>query len=190
MILVTGFEPFGGLARNPSGEVAQALAGGDVSAAVLPVDYAAIGPRLAELLAEPWDAVVLTGVAVGRPAVNLERVAINFRDPARADNAGAVPDGPLVPGGPAAYFSTLPLERLRDDLAAAGLPVEFSLTAGAYLCNAGFYLARHALEARGVPCGFVHLPPTPDLALAATPLPLDDQIRAVGRIVDVLRSRQ
>ena len=44
-------------------------------------------------------------------------------------------------------------------VAAEGLPVEISLSAGAYLCNAAFYLARHALEERGTPCGFLHLPP-------------------------------
>jgi pyroglutamyl-peptidase len=187
MILVTGFEPFGGLAQNPSEAVAQAVAGGAVEAAVLPVDYEAVGPCLLDLLARPWDAVVLMGVAVGRSALSLERVAINHRDDRRPDNRGHIPEqSEIVPGGPAAYFSTLPLERLRDGLAAAGLPVEISLSAGAYLCNASFYLARHMLEDRGTPCGFVHVPPTPDLACGATPLALDDQIRAARLILDQL----
>ncbi len=187
MILVTGFEPFGGLAQNHSAAVAQAVAGGTAEAAVLPVDYAAIGPCLGDLLARPWDAVVLMGVAVGRSALSLERVAINHRDGQRPDNRGQVPDeSEIVPGGPAAYFSTLPLARLRDALAADGLPVEISLSAGAYLCNASFYLARHMLEDRGTPCGFLHVPPTPDLACGATPLPLDDQIRAVRLILEQL----
>lgn len=187
MILVTGFEPFGGLRRNPSGDLATALAGPGVEGAVLPVDYARVGPALEALLERPWDAVVLLGVAVGRPHLSLERVAINFRDPARPDNADAVPDRPeIVPGGPDAYFSTLPLEALRDALAALGLPVEISLTAGAYLCNASFYLARHALAERGTPCGFVHVPPTPDLACAAAPVAFDDQLEGLRRVVEVL----
>ncbi len=73
MILLTGFEPFGGLAQNPSAAVAQAVGGGPVEAAVLPVDYEAVGPCLQDLLARPWDAVVLLGVAVGRSALSLER---------------------------------------------------------------------------------------------------------------------
>ncbi|MCZ6787099.1 MAG: pyroglutamyl-peptidase I [Planctomycetota bacterium] len=187
MILVTGFEPFGGLAQNPSAAVARAVAGGPVEAAVLPVDYEAVGPCLQDLLARPWDAVVLMGVAVGRSALCLERIAINHRDAQRPDNRGHVPaESRIVPGGPAAYFSTLPLERLRDTLAADGLPVEISLSAGAYLCNTSFYIARHTLEDRGTPCGFLHVPPTPDLACGATPLPLDDQIRAVGLILELL----
>ncbi len=83
MILLTGFEPFGGLARNPSADVALALAGRNVEAAVLPVDYERVGPALDELLARPWDAIVLMGVAIGRAAISLERVAINHRDGAR-----------------------------------------------------------------------------------------------------------
>jgi pyroglutamyl-peptidase len=186
MILLTGFEPFGGLSRNPSADVAQALAGGRAEAAILPVDYASVGPALDDLLAREWDAVVLMGVAVGRGALSLERVAINFRDPGRPDNAGRTPGQPeIVPGGPAAYFSTLPLERLREQVAAAGVPVEISLSAGAYLCNASFYLARHALG-DAVPCGFLHLPPTPDLACGAQPLPLEAQVEGVRAILDTL----
>ena len=186
MILLTGFEPFGGLARNPSADVALALAGDDVEAAVLPVDYERVGRALDELLERPWDAIVLMGVAVGLGAISLERVAINFRDGARPDNTGRVPEDPaVVPGGPDAYFSTLPLEELRDRVAAAGVPVEISLTAGAYLCNTSFYLARH--KTGDIPCGFVHLPPTPDLA-CGTPLPLADSVRGVAAILDGLRA--
>lgn len=179
MILVTGFEPFGGLSRNPTGEIARALGG-----AVLPVDYARVGPALDALLARGPRAVILLGLAVGRSQIGLERVAINFRDGVRPDNAGLLPDrSEVVPGGPAAYFSTLPLEAFHEALAREGLPVEYSLTAGGYLCNASFYLARHKCS---VPCGFVHMPPTPDLACAATPLPYERQLRAVERMVEIL----
>jgi pyroglutamyl-peptidase len=182
MILVTGFEPFGGLQRNPTGEIALALGG-----AVLPVDYERVGPAIRALLDRGPKAVLLLGLAVGQARIALERVAINFRDGLRPDNAGAVPQGSeVVPGGPAAYFSTLPLDALHQALEERGLPVEYSLSAGAYLCNASFYLARHALGTRPVPCGFVHMPPTPDLACAAEPLPFERQLEAVQRMVAVL----
>jgi pyroglutamyl-peptidase len=180
MILVTGFEPFGGLARNPTGEIARALKG-----AVLPVDYGRVGPALDALFARGPSAVLLLGLAVGRPRISLERVAINFRDGVRPDNAGNLPDrSEVVPGGPAAYFSTLPLEALFGALEREGLPVEYSLSAGGYLCNAAFYLARHKCK---VPCGFVHMPPTPDLACAAEPLPYERQLLAVERMAEILR---
>jgi len=187
VILVTGFEPFGGLARNPSKEVAEASGGRGVRAAVLPVDYRRIGPALDALLWEAWDAVLLMGVAIGRARLSLERVAINFRDGVRPDNAGWAPSSPeLVPGGPAAYFATLPLERLSARLERDGIPAEISLSAGAYLCNAAFYLARHALERRGTPCGFLHLPPTPDLACGAEPMPLEREVAGVRALLQEL----
>ncbi len=187
MYLVTGFEPFGGLSRNPSGEVAQALAGPNVAASVLPVDWDRIGPALDDLLAQEWEGVVLTGVAIGRSVISLERVAINHRDGRRADNRGAAPPDPsVVAGGPDAYFSTLPLDTLLNRMRAASLPVEISLSAGAYLCNASFYYARHVLAGRGVRAGFVHLPPTPDLALEGQPLEFDRQVDAIGLVLDEL----
>jgi len=184
VLLVTGFEPFGGLERNPSGEIARILGGEEgVHGAVLPVDYRRIDDALAELLAEPWDAVVLLGVAVGRAHLSLEKVAINFRDPDRPDNAGYRPDPPeVVPGGPDAYFSTLPLEAMRDRLRDEGVPAAVSLTAGAYLCNASMYLARHRLGGKP-PCGFIHLPPTPDLVCGAPPLDLETQLRGLRCVI-------
>jgi pyroglutamyl-peptidase len=188
MILVTGFEPFGGLKRNPTGEIAQAVQGGAIEAAVLPVDYVKIGPALDELLKRPWNAVVLLGLAVGRPHISLERVAINYRDPKRPDNAGYAPDTPeIVRDGPAAYFSTLLLDRLHDALTSAALPAAMSLSAGSYLCNTAFYLTRHALESTGTPCGFLHMPPTPDLACAATPLGMEEQVRGLKIVLEQLR---
>ncbi|MGH7163492.1 MAG: pyroglutamyl-peptidase I, partial [Planctomycetota bacterium] len=77
MILVTGFEAFQGLPRNPSGEVARAVAGDAVHGALLPVDFAAVGPALSELLARRWDAVLLLGLAEARSRLSLERVAVN-----------------------------------------------------------------------------------------------------------------
>ena len=185
MLLLTGFEPFGGLKRNPTGDIARLLGQeSGVEGAVLPVDYRRIGGALEELLAHEWDAVVLLGVAVLRPSLSLEKVAINFCDPERPDNAGYCPaDTALVSEGPRAYFSTLPLDRLLDGLREEGVAAEISYTAGPYLCNAAMYLARHRLDAAGVPCGFIHMPPTPDLAASAAPMEFETQVRGVRRVL-------
>ena len=186
MILLTGFEPFGGMPRNPSGEIAEALSGGDVEGAVLPVDYAQIGPALDVLLARRWDAIVLMGVAIKRSHFSLETTAVNKRDLSRTDNALRAPDGrEVVAGGPKMYLSTLPLAEMYVAAQAAGVPVEMSQSAGEYLCNTSFYLARHATGE--LPCGFIHTPPTPDIARGGVPLPLDDQVRGVGAMLDALR---
>jgi pyroglutamyl-peptidase len=86
-----------------------------------------------------------------------------------ADNAGYRAAGePCVAGGPAAYFSTLPLGPILEALTADGVPAYVSASAGTYLCNQTFYTTRHLLEARGArtPAGFIHLPLSPSMVVA------------------------
>ena len=111
-VLLTGFDPFGGDAINPSWLAAHALhrrrvAGHAVVAAQLPTQFGASLVRLRALLAELRPALVIClGLAASRSALSLERVAINVDDARIADNAGAQPiDMPVVGGAPAAYFT-------------------------------------------------------------------------------------
>ena len=93
--------------------------------------------------------VVCTGLAGGRGALSLERVAINVADARITDNAGAQPiDHPVVPGGPAAYFSTLPIKAMLAALHEAGVAAEVSQTAGTFVCNHLFYGLMHLLASR------------------------------------------
>jgi len=175
VILLTGFEPFGTYAENPSADVAKALDGrtvgaGLVRSAVLPVDHARAAVRVAELVDElAPDAIVHLGLAGARARIALERVAVNVMDFEIADNAGYRAAGePCVAGGPAAYFSTLPLGPILEALTADGVPAYVSASAGTYLCNQTFYTTRHLLEARGArtPAGFIHLPLSPSMVVA------------------------
>jgi pyroglutamyl-peptidase len=52
----------------------------------------------------------------------------------------------------------------------AAIPVELSLSAGAFLCNQVFYIARHyiANSTKDIPMGFIHLPALPQQAARAT----------------------
>jgi pyroglutamyl-peptidase len=67
----------------------------------------------------------------------------------------------VVPEGPAAYFSTLPVKSALRALQIAGIRAEVSQTAGTYVCNHVFYALMHELagavapRARG---GFIHVP--------------------------------
>jgi pyroglutamyl-peptidase len=175
VILLTGFEPFGTYAENPSADVAKVLDGrtvgaGLVRSAVLPVDHARAAVRVAELVDElAPDAIVHLGLAGARARIALERVAVNVMDFEIADNAGYRAAGePCVAGGPAAYFSTLPLGPILEALTADGVPAYVSASAGTYLCNQTFYTTRHLLEARGArtPAGFIHLPLSPSMVVA------------------------
>ena len=177
-VLVTGFEPFAGANVNPSAEVAKALDGRrvgawQVRAAILPVHHRTAAEASRGLL-DDLDpvAVVHLGLAAERAQIALERIAINLMDYAIPDNEGQqVVDQPCVPGGPAAYFSTLPLRPTLDVLRAAGIPAYLSATAGTYLCNFVLYTTLHALAARpqAARAGFIHLPLLPSMVAPGNP---------------------
>ena len=193
-VLLTGFDPFNGASVNPSWLAVQALHGRQVRgrrlvAAQLPTDCAAALPWLdALLLRYQPELVVCVGQAGGRAALSLERVAINVVDAPVPDNAGAQPvDVPVVPGGPAAYFSTLPIKAACAGLRQAGLPAEVSQTAGTFVCNQVFYGLMHSLatwpqlaHTRG---GFVHVPWLPEQGSPA--MPQADVTRGLKLIVQL-----
>ena len=154
-ILVTGFEPFAGDTTNPSQELAKALdgrvfGGRAVRSLVLPVQHEAARDVTLGALGTPGlAAVVHLGLARGRARIALERVAVNVLDYAIPDNQGDVlRDAPCVAGGPAAYFSTLPLREILSELTAGGIPAYVSYTAGTFLCNYTLYATLHALAER------------------------------------------
>lgn len=170
MILLTGFEPFGGDATNPSIDAARRAAellngsGQEAIAVELPCVFSAAPAALRRMLARHQPEVVLcVGLNAGSAAIRLERAALNIIDARMDDNAGQAPvDVPVLPGGPAAYFTKLPIKRSLAALQAARIPAEVSQSAGTFVCNQVFYLLMHELD--GTPAGsrggFVHVPPT------------------------------
>lgn len=176
--LVTGFEPFGGMERNPSAELL-ARVGEDVATAILPVEFGALTRLVPELLAEHRPThVVCLGLSGRATGLTLERIAINLIDARIPDNAGDQPvDQPVVPGGRAAWFVTLPVKAMLRAIQQTGVPGELSLSAGSYACNALLYLMLHeaaALSSAQRPrCGFIHVPPE-------NILDLESQARGLG----------
>lgn len=168
-VLVTGFDPFGGDALNPSWMAVQALHGRQVAGrrivgAQLPTVFGESLEVLRGLLDRHRPELVLCcGQAGGRTALSLERVAINVNDARIADNAKAQPvDTPVVSGGPDAYFTSLPIKSMLVALQKEGIRAEVSQTAGTFVCNHVFYGLMHELatrrgftQTRG---GFVHVP--------------------------------
>ena len=196
-ILLTGFEPFGGGSVNPSWLVAQHLAGVDLAgeqlqAVQLPCVFGLSAQRLVQALAQHQPDVVLAlGLAQGREGISIERVAINVDDARIPDNAGQQPiDTPVVSGGPAAYFSTLPIKRLAQGLQQAGHAAHISQTAGTFVCNHVFFTMQHHLRGQHVMSGFVHLPALPEQAArAGQPTPpsmaLAAQVAAVQQLLQL-----
>ena len=188
-ILVTGFEPFGGEQRNPSQEIALALNGREIAGrrvvgTVLPCVFGVSREELEELLrAHEPELVVCLGMAAGRKDITPERVAINVDDARIPDNAGASPvDRPVVPGGPAAYWTSLPIKAIVAALLRADCPASVSQTAGTFVCNHVFYGLMHALQDQSrVRGGFIHVPQLPEQAKPGEPsLPLEQMIAAIS----------
>ncbi|MBX3503181.1 MAG: pyroglutamyl-peptidase I [Alphaproteobacteria bacterium] len=172
-VLVTGFEPFDNDTVNPSWEAARRVdgwrcEGHDVVARRLPCVYRAIRPQLGALIDElSPDIVIALGLAGGRVDFSLERVAINVDDARIPDNADEQPiDRPSVEGGPAAYFGTLPIKAILRRVRAAGIAASVSNSAGTFVCNHTFYVARHLAETgrRKFRAGFIHVPYLPEQA--------------------------
>ena len=172
-VLLTGFDPFGGQPVNPSWQAVQALDGSEVAghrilAAQLPTVFGRSLQVLGGLLRQHRPTLVLcTGQAGGRGALSLERVAINVNDARIPDNEGAQPvDTPVVPGGPAAYFSSLPIKAMLQMLLDEGINAEVSQTAGTFVCNHVFYGLMHELATvpalAGTRGGLIHVPFLPE----------------------------
>ncbi len=172
-VLLTGFDAFAGEAVNPSWLAVQALHGHSVLgrklvAAQLPTVFDTSLARLHQLLTlHRPELVVCVGQAGGRTALSLERVAINVNDARIPDNAGAAPiDTPVVAGGPAAYFSTLPIKAMLRAMQTGGVAADVSQTAGTFVCNHVFYGLMHFLATqRGLANtrgGFIHVPLIPE----------------------------
>ncbi len=193
-VLLTGFEPFDGRGDNPSIEVVRAVADDwpgpeRLVLAELPVAFDRAPARLAELLAtaDP-DLALGVGLAAGRRRLSVERLAVNLCDARIPDNDGQQPDAaPVLPGGPAAIWSSLPVKRMQQAAEGSGCPAELSMTAGTYVCNAVFYhLARWA-EQHHRRAGFVHVPDTDSLPLAQQVAGLTAALRAALAHTEDLR---
>ncbi|MTL68474.1 pyroglutamyl-peptidase I, partial [Turicibacter sanguinis] len=113
---------------------------------------------------EQPDMVICVGQAGGRPNITVERVAINQDDARIPDNEGAQPiDRTIFAEGPAAYFATLPIKAMVQNMKAAGIPAAVSNTAGTFVCNHIMYGALHfaATQQPSLKAGFVHIPYVP-----------------------------
>lgn len=173
-ILVTGFEPFGGETINPSWEVVKQLEGMIIDdcrvvTRQLPCVFGESLTVLNAAIDELNPAVVIAvGQAGGRVDITVERVGINVDDARIPDNRGQQPiDVAIVPDGPAAWFSSLPIKAMVAAMREKGIPASVSQTAGTFVCNHVMYGLLHKIgenaERKG---GFIHIPYLPEQAAA------------------------
>lgn len=189
-ILLTGFEPFGTHTENPSRDIVAAVARAwdsshKLTTRILPVEYDAAGAAIGELMDELRPhAVLMLGLADSAPRPRLERVALNIDDADISDNAGVLRRGKTIRASePLALQTPLDLARIQARLAEAGIAVDVSNHAGAYICNHTYYeaLRRAGASETSPRCLFVHVPPSP-----AAPNETEPHMHAMVRMTELV----
>lgn len=176
-ILITGFEPFGGILGNPTMDIVAALHGSrldgrQIVGRILPVVYEGHRERLRTLMDEV-DPVVAIGFGLDAEAtgIQIEARAVNQADFNLPDNAGALLRNiALETNGPAQRLASFPVEDICAALSEARLKAAPSTDAGRYLCNATlFHLLELAAKRPQPPlCGFIHVPHASEQLAAET----------------------
>ncbi len=190
LLLVTGFGAFENVERNPSGEIADALAkdppaGVEIHSTILPVTFrgcgAAADRALAALAPRVPDVLLSLGVHSGS-TFRLERRARARPKPGRQDNDGETADTLGLADGPE-LESSLDPEPLAEALRAAGAAeVVVSSDAGGYVCERIYHHMLDAGARLGIPALFLHVPPI-------TAVEVPEQVRVVRALVGELARR-
>lgn len=189
-LLITGFDPFGGEHVNPSWEAVKLLPDSigeyELCKLQIPTVFGlAAETVLREARQTGPDVIICVGQAGGRAAVTPERIGINLRDARIPDNQGNAPaDQPIVPGGPDACFSTLPVKAMISAIRSENLPAAISNTAGTFVCNDVLYSLLYQFQGTSVRVGFIHVPYLPQQGTPS--LPLQDTVRALSAALTAL----
>ncbi len=165
-VLITGFDPFGDQPINPAYEAVKKLpatiAGAQIIKLEIPtVDQKGLAKVIEQIEIEQPDVVINVGQAGGRFNISPEKVAINFNNFRIKDNEGNQPlNQPISQTGETAYFTTLPVNKMVEEMQKAGIPSTVSYTAGTFVCNQVMYgvleyVTKHQLPIRA---GFIHIP--------------------------------
>lgn len=165
-VLVTGFDPFGGECVNPAYEAVKLLpdiiAGAEIVKLEIPTVFTRSAAVVEETIKEHEPELVINvGQAGGRSCMTVERVAINLAEARIPDNDGEQPmDQPIREDGENAYFATVPVKAMVENMRAHGIPAHVSYTAGTYVCNSIMYNVLYLADRKypGIRAGFIHVP--------------------------------
>ncbi len=192
--LITGFEPFGDNATNPTQRLVEVLSTdyaasrqdcARLRAQLLPVSFTRARTQIQRLAAQFRPRIVLcTGLSTEARSLLVERIAVN--EQAGADNDALALSGAKVDAaGADGLFATIDAARLSDFLAQRGLKTEISWHAGTYVCNTALYTAVQSASQYGGKAGFLHVPADVDVHALAAALyewaEAESELAAAGR---------
>lgn len=195
-ILVTGFEPFGMEKINPSYEVVKRLDSrildSDIIKLQVPtVFYKSINTVIKTIKEETPDVILMIGQAGGRYNITVERIGINISDARIQDNEGNKPMDEIIDNeGLPAYFSSIPVRKIVEELIKNNIPASISNSAGTYVCNHLLYgiLDYIYKNKLGIKAGFIHIPFLPEQILNRADIPsmsLEMMIKAIDTAISV-----
>ena len=164
-ILLTGFSG----KKNPSRilveEIGQELNSTNdliIKTVILDSDYVKCENELNKELQDfNPDYILSFGVSPEINMIELERIAINMDDSSLADESGIIRQGRKIrDDGENAYFSTLPIDKLYEEINKENIPDRRSNYAGNYLCNHILYYGLYSIEKNNLKTsmGFIHIP--------------------------------
>lgn len=165
-VLITGFDSFGGETINPSNlavsKLPDKIGNIEIRKVTLPTVFKD-SSKVLEKNIEDFvpNIVICVGQAGGRSKITAERVAINIDDARIADNKNDSPIDEIIrTDGENAYFSTLPIKAIIDELNKNSIPAAVSNTAGTFVCNHIMYEALYLAKTKfnSITAGFIHIP--------------------------------
>ena len=165
-VLITGFDKFGGESINPSSLCVNSLLDVIDNIEIKKITLPTIFKDSSQVLEENIKSfspniVICVGQAGGRSKITPERIAINIDDARIPDNIGNSPiDETIRKDGENAYFSTLPIKAIVDELNKNNIPSTISNTAGTFVCNHIMYESLYLTSTKypNIKAGFIHIP--------------------------------
>ncbi|WP_294341817.1 pyroglutamyl-peptidase I [uncultured Clostridium sp.] len=178
-VLITGFDPFGGEKVNPALEAVKRLPDTICNAEIIKLEIPTVFGKSLETIEENIlkhnpDIVISIGQAAGRFGITPERIAININDASIKDNESNQPiDLPVFEDGENAYFTTLPIKSMIEEMKANEIPCSVSNTAGTFVCNHVMYGVLYMATKKypNIKGGFIHVPYIPSQVLDKPNMP-------------------
>jgi pyroglutamyl-peptidase len=197
-ILLTGFDPFGGDKVNPAYEAVKLLpkniAGADIITIEIPTVYQKSGEAVEKGIRQYQpDVVICIGQAGGRSGITVEMVAVNIADFRIADNEGNQPlNQSILEDGENAYFATVPVKAMVENIKKHGIPARISYTAGTFVCNDVMYELLYMISKKypKIKGGFIHVPFAPEQVLerpdGTASMPVETAAKALEYAVEAV----
>lgn len=195
-ILVTGFDPFGGESINPAWEAVKNIPDTVEDMEVIKVQIPTVFRKSIDTVLEAAkehnpDVILCVGQAGGRYDMTVERVAINLDDARIKDNEGNQPiDLPVYEDGESAYFTSLPIKAMVEEMKKSGSPASVSNTAGTFVCNHIMYAVLYHIDKNSIAKkgGFIHVPYIPAQVVDKKNMPYMETFRITEALTAGIRA--